>query len=249
MIKEERQNYIMEKLKEHKLIRVSDITEELGVTDMTVRRDLQQLEEQNLVIRVHGGAKLVQDQSQKELSHIDKIEINIDLKKEIAKKIASEIEDNETVFLGAGTTIELVYEYLTAKNIKIITNSLHLFNRFKHDNQFEIILIGGTYRDITGCFIGTIANDIIQNIHVKKAFIGVNGVKEDGFYTFSESEGLTQQYMLNNSDVKYIIADKSKFNRKDFYRFFTLEEADYLITNDTLENNLKNEYNKIIRII
>lgn len=249
MIKEERLNYILEKLKNQKFIRVSEITEELDVTDMTVRRDLKRLEEQNLITRVHGGAKLIQDQSQRELSHIDKIKINIDAKKEIAQKIAKEINDNETVFLGAGTTIELVHDYITAENVKIITNSFHLFNRIKHDDRFEIILIGGTYRDITGCFVGTIANDFIQNIHVQKTFIGVNGITHDGIYTFSESEGLTQQHMLNNSGVKYIVGDQSKFNRKDFYRFYSLEQADYLITNDDLDGKIKNDYSKFINIV
>lgn len=133
----------MNKLKTDKFIKVSEITEELGVTDMTVRRDLQGLEDQHLIIRVHGGAKLADRVSSSELSHIDKIKINIDAKKEIARKIANEINDNETIFLGAGTTIELVHDYITAKNVKIITNSFHLFNRLKNDSDFELILIGG----------------------------------------------------------------------------------------------------------
>lgn len=249
MIKEERLNYILDKLKRQKFIRVSDITKELNVTDMTVRRDLQKLEEQNQAVRVHGGAKLIEENKQPELSHIDKISINIEDKKEIAQKIAAEIYDNETVFLGAGTTIELVHEYLEAENVKIITNSLHLFNRIKNEERFEVILIGGTYREITGCFVGAIANDFIQNIHVQKAFIGVNALTEEGIYTYSESEGITQQLILNNSAKKYILADSSKFNQKDFYRFYSLDKADVLITNDHLDEDLKENYQKLINII
>lgn len=249
LIKEERLSYILDKLKKQKFVRVSDITKELDVTDMTVRRDLQKLEEQNLAIRVHGGAKLVEKDNQPELSHIDKIKINIEDKKEIAKKIAGEIHDNETIFLGAGTTIELVHEFLDADNIKIITNSLHLFNRLKHDDRFDLILIGGTYRDITGCFVGTIANDLIKNIHVEKSFIGVNALTEEGIYTYSENEGIIQQRILNNSAKKYIVADVSKFDRKDFYRFYTLEQADTLITNDHLDSSIKDDYKKVINII
>lgn len=249
MIKEERLNYILDKLKRQKFIRVSDITKELNVTDMTVRRDLQKLEEQNQAIRVHGGAKLIEENNHQELSHIDKVSINIEDKKEIAQKIAAEIYDNDTVFLGAGTTIELVHEYLEAKNVKIITNSLHLFNRIKNEERFEVILIGGTYREITGCFVGAIANDFIQNIHVQKAFIGVNALTEEGIYTYSESEGITQQLILNTSAKKYILADSSKFNQKDFYRFYSLDKADVLITNDHLDEDLKENYQKLINII
>lgn len=249
MIKEERLNFILDRLKSQKFIKVSEITEQLDVTDMTVRRDLQELENQGLIIRVHGGAKLAKKAPSQELSHGDKIEINLELKKEIAKKIAAEINDNETIFLGAGTTIELVHDYITAKNVKIITNSFHLFNRFKHDSDYELILIGGRYRDITGCFVGTIANDFINGIYVQKTFIGINGVTPEGAYTFSESEGLTQQLMLNNSEVKYIIGDSSKFDRKDFYRFYTLDQADYFITNDDLDEDIKNDYKDLITII
>ncbi len=249
VIKEERLDYIMDQLKDQKFVKVSEITDQLNVTDMTVRRDLQELERQKLIIRVHGGAKLASNRSTPELSHLDKVEINIEDKREIAKKIAKEINDNETVFLGAGTTIELVHDYLTASNVKIITNSYHLFNRFKHDDQIELILIGGRYRDITGCFVGTIANDFIDRIFVQKSFIGINGITPEGIYTFSESEGLTQQLMLNNSEVKYIVGDKSKFNRKDFYRFYSLDQADYFISNDDLDEDVKSDYTDLIEII
>lgn len=249
MIKAERLNFIMNKLKTDKFIKVSEITEELGVTDMTVRRDLQGLEDQHLIIRVHGGAKLADRVASFELSHVDKIKINIDAKEEIARKIANEINDNETIFLGAGTTIELVHDYITAKNVKIITNSFHLFNRFKNDSDLELILIGGRYREKTGCFVGAIANEIIDEIYVQKAFIGINGVTPSGIYTFSESEGLTQQLILNNSEIKYIVGDASKFDRKDFYRFFPLDQVDYFITDSDLSEKVKEEYSHFINII
>lgn len=252
MIKEERLSYILDKLKQNEFIRVADITEELDVTDMTVRRDLKRLEEQNLITRVHGGAKLIDNTPRRldrELSHFDKVEINIAAKKEVAKKIAQEINDNETIFLGAGTTIEHVHEYWTANNVKVITNSLYLFNRLKDDERINMILIGGTFRKITGCFVGTIANDSINNIHVQKSFIGVNGMTTDGMYTFSESEGLIQQIILNNSETRYIVGDTSKFNRKDFYRFYDLNSTDYLITNDNINDDLRNEFSRFVDII
>ncbi|WP_347297381.1 DeoR/GlpR family DNA-binding transcription regulator [Dolosigranulum savutiense] len=249
MIKEERLNFIVEELDKRDIVRVSDITKQLDVTDMTIRRDLQDLESRGALIRVHGGAKKVPDTSHNELSHSDKVNVNIEAKEEIAQKIAAEIKTNDTVFLGAGTTIELTHKYLDVDKAKIITNSFYLFNQLKTKPNIELILIGGSFREITGCFVGTIANDFIQGIHVQKAFIGVNGITEQGMYTAHESEGLTQQLVFNNATTRYIIADHSKFNRKDFYHFFTLEEADYIITDNQIDDTLVTHYQSIIEII
>lgn len=251
MIKEERQKYLLELLNENRILKVNDVISELHVADMTIRRDLQELENRGLVIRVHGGAKIVDNssESQTELSHREKKKIHLDEKLEIAKLIAENILEGETIFLGPGTTIELVYDFLTVNHAKIITNSIHVFNRFKHDTRFELILIGGSYRSKTGAFVGTIANDFISSIHVQKSFIGVNGLDQSLIFTSNEDEGLTQKYALNSAEKKYIIADHHKLNKKDFYGFYHIEDADYLITDSEILDEGKNKFEKCIQIL
>lgn len=249
MIKAERQDYILKELNKRQIIRVSDITDELNVTEMTIRRDLAELEDKDLLVRVHGGAKLKNELPLTELSHLDKQEINLQEKEYIAKIIANEINNNETVFLGSGTTIELVYDYLTIDHAKIVTNSIFAFNKFKNDPRFELILIGGNYRQKTGAFVGTIANEFLSTIYVQKAFIGVNAIDIDHIYNANEDEGLMQKNVFINSKTKYIVADHTKFNKQDFYKFYDICDADYLITDNLLPKKTYQEYNKILTVI
>lgn len=250
MLKDERHKYLLDVLKHQGILKVSDVIQTLHVADMTIRRDLQELENKGLLIRVHGGAKSVDsEETLTELSHREKESIHLSEKLEIAKLIAENIQEGDTIFLGPGTTIELVYEYLKINQAKIITNSIHVFNKFKHDSRFELILIGGSYRSKTGAFVGTIANDFISTIHVKKSFIGVNGLDHNMIFTSNEDEGLTQKYALNNAEKKFIVADHHKLNKKDFYGFYSLVDADFLITDSEISEEKRSEFEKIIHIL
>src|SRR5699024_3959558 len=159
MLKEERHLFIINELKNDNVIQVSDIKNKLDVTEMTIRRDLKELEEKGILKRIHGGATSVELLSAKEFSHNEKIKRNIKEKKQVADIIAGNIEEDETVFLGPGSTIELVSEYIGDKNCKIVTNSLYLFNRLNNKNYKNLILIGGSFRANTGAFVGSLATN------------------------------------------------------------------------------------------
>lgn len=249
MLKEERYSIILNLLNEKEIIKVSDITNIINVTEMTVRRDLQDLDNKGLLKRIRGGAQLRNIVIEEELSHIEKQNINIEYKKSIAKKISEKISDGDSIFLGPGTTIELVYEYITAKYLKIVTNSIHVFNKFKDDHRYELILVGGSYRSRTGAFVGSIANDILYKINIKKAFIGVNGIYNNAISTSNEDEGMIQATILNNSLEKYIVADSSKLNKRDFYQFYNLENVTAIITDENISEKNINKYSKYTNIL
>ncbi|MBF6626355.1 DeoR/GlpR transcriptional regulator [Aerococcaceae bacterium zg-BR9] len=244
MLKEERLKFIKDYLSTNQIIKVQDIVTQLNITDMTVRRDLIELEKDGFLERIHGGAKLITDNelTKVELSHMEKKQLHLKEKQIIAQKIANEIEENDIVFLGTGTTTELVYDYLKINNAKFITNSVFVFDKFKHDPRFDLVLIGGSYRHITGAFIGTIASDYMENIFVHKAFIGVNALDNQYLYNANEDEGQIQRIALTNARTKYIVADYSKFDKNDFYRFYKLNNIDYILTDSHLSNSLINEY-------
>ena len=185
MLKEERQSIIINLLNEKGIIKVSDITDIINVTEMTVRRDLQELDRKGLLKRIHGGAKLNQVNIEKELSHKEKQNINIDSKIDIAKKICRLINEGDSIFLGTGTTIEIVYDYIDVNYLKIVTNSIYVFNKFVNDQRYELILIGGSYRSRTGAFVGSIANDTLSKIKINKSFIGVNGIFDNKVFNSS----------------------------------------------------------------
>lgn len=246
-----RQEKIFEILKKEKKVKVSVIAEQLKVTEMTVRRDLKEMEQEGVLTRIHGGAKLKDkdELSFSELSHLEKKNINLNEKNAIAKKISSQISNGETIFLGSGTTIEFVYDYLSVDYARIVTNSVHVFDKFKNDNRFDLILVGGAYRQKTGSLVGTITNDFIKNIFVDKAFIGVNAIYENYVFNSNEDEGLSQKSILDSASQKFIVADHSKFDKQDFYRFYSLDNVDYLITDNQINPITLDKYKKIVNVI
>lgn len=140
MLKEQRHEGILNLVNENIIMKVSDLTDLLNVSDMTIRRDLMELEQKGLLTRIHGGARSNSDaEDLLERTHSEKQKINIDNKLEVAQKIVECIEDNDVIFLGPGTTIELVPELLTQKNLKVITNSLPVFNHLCEKKDYEII--------------------------------------------------------------------------------------------------------------
>lgn len=249
MLKDQRLETIQKLITTCGIIGVADLTTKLGVTEMTIRRDLKKLEEEGLIQRIHGGAKLPEELPEKELSHSEKQEINITEKMHIAKIIASLIESDDTIFLGPGTTIELVYDYLQVIPMRVITNSIHVFNKFNQSNMYDLILIGGSYRERTGAFVGSIANQVLSDLRVRKAFIGVNGVSRNTAFTSNEEEGTTQSTILDNAQERYLVADHSKVTKEDFFSFYELDETTALITDDKLSSAKKKELEQYTKVI
>lgn len=248
MIKEERQSIILDEVNKNGIIQVSDMTDKLDVTEMTIRRDLKELEEKGLLKRVHGGAKKIKSISQVEYSNAEKKEKNISQKRYISKQISDMLNEDDTVFFGAGTTIEFVPEYIGEKRLKAFTNSLYLFNELLSIDTIDLKLIGGSFRNITGAFVGPMAVESIKNLRFKKAFIGVNGINDNNAFTYNEDEGYLQKLVLDNSIEKYLVADSSKIGVEDFYSFYNIDEVN-IITDDKLsKQDLKSlkKYTKVI---
>ncbi|MDO4595039.1 MAG: DeoR/GlpR family DNA-binding transcription regulator [Tissierellia bacterium] len=249
MLKVERQNLIESEIKKTGIIRVSEITSRLNVTEMTIRRDLKELEEKGVLKRIHGGAKALDEFSLKEYSHNEKRLKNIDEKKYIAKLIADNIQTDETVFLGPGTTIELVADYIKDKRLRIITTSFYLFDKLAYNDYPEIILVGGYFRHNTGAFVGNFANSTLSDIRVKKSFIGVNGISDNECFTSSEEEGETQKIILDNSKYKFLVADNTKIGREDFYNFYSLDETTAVFCDDNLTKTNYEKLSKYTKVI
>lgn len=243
MLKNERFQIILDLLATKGTITVKEIITSLDVSDMTVRRDLSELDNLGKLKRIHGGAQSVSLYRNEELSHLEKKEIYIEEKEEAAKYASRFIQTNDTVFLGPGTTIELLAEHIEDTNLRIVTNSLPVFNIFQSKEKvYEIYLIGGGYRKRTGAFIGNIANDALKKFKIGKTFISVNGINDNSIMTANIDEGLTQKIVLDNSQEKYIVMDHNKFNKEDFYEFYSLQEITGIITDSNISEETEQKY-------
>lgn len=248
MLKEDRYQVIMNSLKENNVIEVSSLAKSLNVTEMTIRRDFKDLEDKKLLVRVHGGAKRV-DASYTELSDIQKRNINVNKKIHIAQLCAKLINNNDTIFIGSGTTANLIFDYLNVENLKIITNSINVFNRVKNLPNSELILTGGRFRQKTGTFVGYFANKLLSEIKVKKAFIGTNGISGAHITTANEEEGHGNRIILDNASERYILADSTKFGTEAFFSFYNTPNITAIITDNGITPQNEDDYSKMTTIL
>ncbi|KRO15589.1 bacterial regulatory s, deor family protein [Lacticaseibacillus saniviri JCM 17471 = DSM 24301] len=232
------------------IVTVNEIGEQLNVSTMTVRRDLDELAEDKTIIRIHGGAQSRNYVKMTELSRVEKRALHVDAKNEIAKIVASMIEPGDTVYLGPGTTNELVAQHLEVADVRLITNSLPVFESFEDKtNRYTLQLIGGSYRARSGTFIGSLANEMLERLRFTKAFISVNGISGKSVSNASPEEGQTQRIALNNADQRYVVGDHSKLNKRDFYSFYDLDQIDGLITDSGASPTAIAECNQITKVI
>ncbi len=250
-----RKKHILEKLDEHSFVKVSDLQRELGVTLMTVRRDLNQLEQEGYLVRVHGGAQKVEKDLPAittpnvwTLKHKDRRRLNADKKERIAQKAASLIQDNDIVFISASTTNERIAQYMKARNVKIVTNCLYIFFLFYKMEGVEAMLIGGRYDDFLESFLGTMTYEGLSKVSFTKAFVGTNAITDNNLYASNEEEGLLHKLALDNAGERYVVCDSTKFNTNAFFNFYDCRDLTAIIT-DRFEIDKILEYREITNII
>lgn len=249
MLKRERLLKIVSMVNSHGIITVNEIINEINVSDMTVRRDLDELDKAGKLVRIHGGAQSISYSIDQELSHTEKLELQINEKQKIAKLAAEQVQDGDTVFLGPGTTVELLANNLINKRIRIITNNYSVFEILKQSDSVDVILTGGDFRKNTGALVGPLTNTNLKKLNFTKAFISANGIHNESICTYSIEEGEAQEIALNNSRTKYLLADNKKLNKDDFYVFYNLHDIDYLITDWSIIKDVKKHYEQYVNIM
>lgn len=238
MKKRERLEEITRLVNQKGTIRVSDIVKLLNVTDMTVRRDLVELEEQGVLTKIHGGARSNKAFQYREYSHAEKHIQNKEAKQAIASKAAQLIEDGDTIFLGPGTTVAFLAEALNNQRLTVITNCMPVFTLLmaKKTEDFQVFLLGGEYRQVTEAFVGDITNTSLEKLRFSKMFFSGNGVRDGEVMTSTLAEAYTQNLALKHSLEKYLLLDSSKIGKDDFTSFCKLRDLTALITDVKTED-------------
>lgn len=242
MLKTERLQAIMLLLENNGQVKSSQVMEQLTVSDMTVRRDLAELEKQGLIERFHGGAKLQDFYRQEERSHVEKKIVHHEEKEKIAKKAAEFVNDGDTIYLGPGTTIELFPQFIHADFLRIVTNCQPIFDGLnKHKKNWKIYLLGGELRETTQSYVGGITNKSLKDMNFHKSFFSCNALNKQKIMTSTFEEGQTQQIALNNSVERFLLIDHSKIGKRDFSVYYNLNDVTLVIT----DKDEHNHYEKI----
>lgn len=253
MIKAERHDSIKRLLDAKGTVTVKEIADTLGVSDMTIRRDLEELSAGGELERVHGGARSAKSNKRtmvgREYSHDEKRGKHSEEKQAVARRAAELIEEGSTVFLGTGTTVEQMVALLPATHLRVITNSLSVFNLLEEREDCELCLVGGLYRRSTAAFVGPAAEDTLRSIGIDAAFIGANGVLGNDVSTSNMEEGRIQQLAFEKADRRYLVIDGSKVGKRDFYTFYQLENLDAVVSEPQLPEEAKAALEEFTEVI
>lgn len=229
----ERRMKIIQKLSAQDHIFVKDLSEEFGVSEVTIRNDLEQLEGKKLLIRARGGAMSFKHEVSFDLHLGEKHKINMSEKARIGKMAAKLISDSDTVIIDSGTTTLEIIKNLqpTLINVTVITNALNIANQLISNQNITLIVPGGVLRKNSLSLIGPLAEKNLTNFHVDKVFIGVDGFDTmKGITTPNMEEAYLNQIMIDIASEVIVVADSSKFLRKSLAFICKIDRIDTVIT-------------------
>jgi len=228
----ERKKTILQILTEDQNASVSDLSKRLGVTVVTTRSDLASLEAEGFLVRTHGGAI-----PSRHPKIMERINTNRELKNSIASRAADFINDGDTIIITAGTTTALIAKFLLGKkDIHIVTNNTLLLTYAQVSPHVRVTLIGGEFRPSEEGVVGPMAMALLDQFHVSKAFIGIDGASiKQGFTAhFLESAELVRKMAAQANEI-FVLSNSKKFGKPGFARIIPYERANTLITDDNLE--------------
>ncbi|WP_223266416.1 DeoR/GlpR family DNA-binding transcription regulator [Gelidibacter gilvus] len=240
-----RHQTILEKLTKEKHLEVLDLCDILNVSAVTIRKDLRLLEKKGLLFRTHGGASL-ENPYINERAIVVKEKISVEEKNGIAQCAAQLIDENDSIMIASGTTVQALSKFIKPKNkLTVITSSLYVVMQLINDKNIEILQLGGYVRHSSGSVIGSYAEYILGNISCSKLFIGVDGIHLDyGLSTTNLEEAQLNRKMLASAQKIIVLADSSKIGKKSFAKICDFDQIHELITDNGISAIIKKKIEK-----
>ncbi|WP_321366339.1 DeoR family transcriptional regulator [uncultured Desulfuromusa sp.] len=226
----QRQQEILTLVHQQGFVSIETLSQTFKVTSQTIRRDINNLCDQQLLTRYHGGAGL--SSSVENVEYATRQIMNLDEKRSIAEMVAENIPDRASIFINLGTTTEEVAKALRNHNgLKIITNNLNVATILRNTPGFEIIIAGGVVRQRDGGITGEATIDFIHQFKVDYGIIGISSIDNDGtLLDFDYHEVRVTQAIIDNSRQVFLVADHSKFDRPAMVRLGNIEQTDAFFT-------------------
>ncbi|MBM3955279.1 MAG: DeoR/GlpR transcriptional regulator [Planctomycetes bacterium] len=213
---------------------LDELVGELGVSESTVRRDLDALEEEGLARRTHGGVLAAGGPPR--LAEFDERQpANWAAKRVIAAAAAGMIADGETVLLDGGTTTYEVARLLVGRSLQVVTNSLPVANLFAAQARTDLVLLGGYVSPRTGVCLGPYANELLGRLHVTTTVLSAAGITAEGLFNAHLLLAETEQAMLRAAGRVIVVADSSKFGRKSLTFVSGLDAVDVVVSDSGLD--------------
>jgi DeoR/GlpR family transcriptional regulator of sugar metabolism len=245
MLTLEKKNLILQRLDEQMSVTVSGLAQALAVSEVTVRKMLNELARQGALRRTRGGAVSL-SVPVRETDLRTKEKTNIRKKKAIARAAFDLIADYETIFLDAGsTTLELARLIRNSgkRNITVVTNALNTAFELLDSYDIEVIVTGGQLRhDVVSC-VGPLAEQTVSSLHFDKAFIGANNVSvPHGATTPQVTEGQFKRVAMNMASKRFLLCDSTKFSSSSLMKICSLELFTAVITDSGLSLAVQKDF-------
>ena len=238
MVPELRQEAILASVRSRDISYIKDLAEELNISLSTIRRDIAALEETGTVISMRGGAvkPVIAEEPApaavtEEAPVVKKRLIRSAEKDLIAKKAAALVSDGDVIYIDSGTTCSCMFQYLSTKDIIIVTSNYEVLD-FMPMQKAKVIMLGGEISNDLHSINGPLTEKSIADMHFNKAFIGANGyIPDGGVFTHTEREARKKVLVKEHSDKNYLLMDTSKKNQYAFQKLFNVRDVE-LITEE-----------------
>lgn len=235
----DRRSFILQQVESRGSVTVASLADQLQVSEMTIRRDLNDLEKDGLVKRIYGGAVSARGRSY-EPPLLLRSKEHAPEKKAIGHRAAQLVADGDSIALDVGTTtLEVARQLQDRRNLTIITPSLHIANLFVNNPHIRLILPGGTVRPGEASMIGDLAQQSFKDLFVDRLFLGVGGIDvEAGITEFNLDDAFVKRAMIQSAKEVIVVADASKFDRVAFAAIAPLSAIHVLITDEPPAHDL-----------
>ncbi|WP_277185676.1 DeoR/GlpR family DNA-binding transcription regulator [Caballeronia sp. BR00000012568055] len=224
---------ILERVQAAKLVKLSELSSEFGVSMPTIRKDIDELQRLGSVERVHGNVRLksVQPEHSRRANVIPQLPTSVE-KALIGKRAASLIESGDSVILDCGATAtELAKNLVDRQNLRVVTNALNIAILLGAEPSNQVMLTGGVFKAETVAVSGEKASMFFEGMFVDKLFLAAGGVSMESGISYPDFIDLhVKRAMIDAAKTVYLLADSKKFGRRDFATFGAMDRVDYLVT-------------------
>jgi DeoR family transcriptional regulator of aga operon len=229
----ERHQWILQKLQDTGHVNVKQLSTEMKVSEVTIRKDLKLLEDKNLLFRIHGGGSnknpYINDRPVSE-----KEALNAEEKNRIAKAAADMIGNTDSILIASGTTMLALARSLNPeKHLTVITSALNVALELAGHKNIDVLQLGGQIRQSSSSVIGPYAERILEDVSCSILFLGVDGIDLTvGLTTTSLMEARLNQKMIDVAQTIIVLADSSKFGRRGLGKICALDQVQHIITDE-----------------
>ncbi|OOF42297.1 MULTISPECIES: DeoR/GlpR family DNA-binding transcription regulator [Rodentibacter] len=239
MIPAERQKLLLNLISQKGMVSIIQLAESLNVSHMTIRRDIQKLEEMGKVVSISGGVKM-QEHLSFEPTHQDKSLLFRAQKEQIGKFATQQIPTNTTIYLDAGTTtLEIAYRLIERNDLLVVTNDFSIAHFLMTNGQCELIHIGGSVNKLNHSSVGELAGQFLRQLSIDIAFVSTSSWTLKGLTTPDENKLPVKKALLDASNQRILVSDSSKYGKVATFHICPLTRFDCIICDKNLVESVQ----------